>query len=90
MNQHLRSVPECGRVSPPAVLAAEEKLCDLESQACNVYLEISQTLSFERINGRFLFFLLCGLNMRYHGKPEGYGNKWTKFSTVVTGCAFLI
>jgi hypothetical protein len=45
MNQHLRSVPEYEPVPPPAVLTVEEKLCDIESQAFNLYLEISQTLN---------------------------------------------
>ena len=45
MIQHLRSVPESGRDSAPAVLAAEEKLCDLEKQACKVYLEIAKALN---------------------------------------------
>ena len=44
MNQHLRSVPECGRDSPPAVLHAQERLRDLERQAWNAYFEIARTL----------------------------------------------
>jgi hypothetical protein len=44
MNQHLQSVPECGRDSAPAVLHTQEKLRDFERQAWNACFEIARTL----------------------------------------------
>jgi hypothetical protein len=44
MNQHLRSLPEYGPDSPPAVFDAEERLRDCERRAWNAYFETSRTL----------------------------------------------
>jgi len=55
MNQHLKSVPECGRDSPEVVLDAQEKLRDFERRAWNTYSEVARTLdtagSVEALDG---------------------------------------